>query len=146
MNEDDINIKRLRKFAGLTQAELASTLDVTRPYLSQLEAGREPSVELRKKIREVVFVRLLTPLRREMSDARREDESREVASKLEKIFSELGPASLSEQRVLTMIIDDSNVNPAIIPGDMALSVYHKGLLKLDLILLDECGLDNVLFE
>jgi|SRR6056297_2877137 len=46
-----LKIGELRKRAGLTQAELAERVGVTRPYLSQLENGdRNVSARLHKRI------------------------------------------------------------------------------------------------
>lgn len=45
------HIAALRKRAGLTQAELAGRVGITRPYLSQLETGeRNLSIRLQKRL------------------------------------------------------------------------------------------------
>lgn len=44
-------IKKLRKCEGLSQAELAQALQVTRPYLSEIESGRRSAgIELLRSV------------------------------------------------------------------------------------------------
>ncbi len=45
LNSGDI-IARLRRAYGLSQSQLAKDLDCSRQYLSEIENGREPGMEL----------------------------------------------------------------------------------------------------
>jgi transcriptional regulator with XRE-family HTH domain len=53
---DDVGavLRAYRLASGLSQAKLAGALDMTQQNLSQLEAGRSPSIEQRRKIVEVL--------------------------------------------------------------------------------------------
>lgn len=51
MNDIKSNIKRYRMLSKLTQAELASIIGVTTPYLSKVERGKNtPSFDLLSKL------------------------------------------------------------------------------------------------
>lgn len=55
--EQMINIREVRKSKGITQSELAETLMMSRPYLSQLETGRRRlSTELQDLIAQALSV------------------------------------------------------------------------------------------
>lgn len=140
-------LRDLRKLVGLTQEEFASSVGIGRAYLNQLEnvEDKQPSNDVKSTITEIVLIQLLAPVRRMMSDARRESESRAVVEKLVAYGREQGTNALSKLRVLAIIINDPTyTKPTVISGGFALAIYRLDSMGADLILLDDYSIDGLI--
>jgi putative transcriptional regulator len=59
------NMRRIREDRGLTQRELGERMDVSAPYIAELEAGRHtPSLKLAERVAEALGITTETLLGR----------------------------------------------------------------------------------
>ncbi|MFH1646464.1 MAG: helix-turn-helix transcriptional regulator, partial [Chloroflexota bacterium] len=119
-------LKDLRKLTGLTQEQFADAIDIGRTYLNQLEVNedKQPSDELRLKIGEVVFMRLVVPVRRMMSDAARMSDGSAAIDRIKKLEIR---GDLSERRALLLDILDSSKPPVIVAADWAVKLFEANI-------------------
>ncbi|MBN1367186.1 MAG: helix-turn-helix domain-containing protein [Dehalococcoidales bacterium] len=142
-------LKQLRELTGLSQEDFAKRLNISRAWVAQLEANedKQPSEELKNKIREVVLIRLLVPVRRLMTEPARIEDSDRAAKVLKLIEKSFGRDELAKRRVLLLSITDPNIVPAIVSAEWGLHLRENSLQTnnwLDIINLDDYdNLDDI---